>query len=323
MFRSFWLLLVIFGISAQFVFAAEIAPDSITSCQNAFDYKSIEFPVVNTIKICSNSGKIPTGYVAELDMAVCDDKLCANVILKIYWDLAGNYMQFDTIAGKPLTKFDHKRFSAGDYKKLDQILKDKNSVLRILQKEDLIDRTIKIRSVTVDAVTGATPTTIKNSVVEGAVYSSYALWHFVNGPLKDSIRSCTLRIYSEKIVGQLLGSSNYETQLLALRQFKPADYSTHFEQISAMVRKSIPLVKAYIIAKMPLPLHNQEQNKAFVQFFSNLDTYSKSIFIDRITGDRQLANCFLPLMKPLIKYLDEHQLEKCALASQKFGISRF
>jgi hypothetical protein len=310
----------IFGILAQLVCAAEIDPDNTITCRKAFDYKSIEFPVVNTIKICNNSAQIPSGYLAELNMAVCDDKLCANVIVKIFWDLAGNYVQFDTIAGKPLTKFDHKRFIADDYKKLDQILKDKNSILRDLPKENLIDRTIKIRSATVDAVTGATPTTIKNSVVEGAVYSSYGLWHFVNGPVKDSIRAYTLRIYSDEIVRQLLGSSNYETQLFALKKFQPEDYCSHFDQIIEVVRKSVPLVKAYIIAKMPLPLHNQEQNKAFVRLFPNLDTYSKSIFIDRITADSQLSNCFLPLMKPLIKNLDQRQMGKCSLAAEKFGI---
>lgn len=256
-------------------------------------------------------------------MAVCDDKLCANVLLELYWDLAGNYVRFDTITGSPLTKFDHKRFSDTDYKKLDQILKDRNSMLRVLEKSELVDKNIKMKATSVDAVSGATTATIKNAVVEGAVYSSYVLWHFVNGSVKNSIRTFTLSIYSGQIANQMLSSENYETQLFAIKQMKPADYNSNFLEICQVIRKSVPLIKAYLISKISLPFKDQQQNQTFVSLFPKLDGYSKSIFIDRITVDRQLTEIFLSVMEAQLPNLDQRVITKLQLAACKFKISGY
>jgi hypothetical protein len=305
-------------ISAYFVSIARNSGESLKNCQTAFKFKSEEF--ADSINVCIFGDTEPAGYLAQVDMVVCDDKLCANVLLKLYWDFAGNYLRFDTIAGKPLTKFDHKKFNANDYQKLDRILKDKNSMLRVLEKEDLIDKNVKIKATTVDAVTGATPATIKNAVVEGAVYTSYALWHFVNGSVGNRMRTYTLLHFSEDIANLMFSSANYETQLFAIKQIKSDDYSIHFEQICKMITRGVPLIKAYLIGKIPLPFNDQEQNKKLVLLFPGLDSYSKSVFIDRVTADHQLAVVFLPLMKTQLESLDQKQLDKYRIACQKFGI---
>jgi hypothetical protein len=172
-------------------------------------------------------------------------------------------------------------------------------------------------------VSGATPTTIKNAIVEGAVYSSYTLWHFVNGFVSDSIRAYTLHIYSEDIARQMFSSPNYETQLFAIKQLKTADYSTHFDQICQVIRHGVPLIKAYLIGEIPLPFNDQELNRKFVEFFPELDLFSKSVFIDRITGVKQIATIFLPLLRTHLEILDQRQLEKYLLAYQKFEIQGY
>lgn len=270
--------------------------DQVNTCSKAFVYKSDEFAVADVIRICRDAEKIPIGYESRINTPVCDDKLCANVILMFYWDLAGNYVRFDTLPGKPLTKFDHKRFSEADYKKIDQLLKDKNSMLRVLDKEDLVDKTVKIKSTTVDAVTGATPKTIKNAVVEGAVYSSFTLWHFINGAVKDSMAAYTRSIYSDRIAMRLLKSENYESQLFALKQWSETDYELHTDLLFQVIKQSAPLVRAYIITKAPLPFKSMGKNKALVAIFPDLDAYSKSILLNRILADKKLLNIFAPLM---------------------------
>lgn len=317
------LCIIVLSLSVHLTYATEYSPDSLYSCNKAFVFKTDEFAVAQTINIYSNADKIQTGYAADINLAVCDDKLCANVILKIYWDLAGNYLKFDTLTGKPLTKFDHKRFVEADYKKLDQILKDKNSMLRILNKEDLIDKSIILKATTVDAVTGATPATIKKSVVEGAVYSTYSLWHFVNGTVKDSMRAYTAGIYTDQVARQLINSDNYETQLFALRRMSKEDYENALPQLFQVVGRSAPLIKAYILSKVPLPFQDQEQNLRFVKLFPELDVYTRSIFMDRITNDKNLATLFLPLMLPILSNLDKKQLEQYLGAYQKFEIPGF
>ena len=319
----FKLCIITLGFAGQFFCATAESLDSLTTCRKAFMFKSDDFAGANTIKIRSDADQTPVGYEADLNMPVCDDKLCANVYLKIYWDLAGNYSRFDTISGKALTKFDHKPFTDADYKKLDQILKDRNSTLRILEKNDLIDKSVKLRATTVDAVTGATPKTIKNAVVEGAVYSSYALWHFVNGSVKDSIRSFTFRIYSEKMARRMLESNNFETQLFALRQMKANEFEDRAKLLFQVIRKSSPLIRAYIINNALLPFQDQATNSQFVSLFPELDGYSKSIFLDRIISEKRIAATFLPLMLLQAKKLDERQLEKLKSASEKYKIDGF
>lgn len=292
----------------------------VDSCKTAFNYVFDENRFENTIKICSNSSQIPFRYEADINMPVCDDTLCANVILQIYWDLAGNYAGFDTIPGFPLTKFDHKKFTTVDYKKLDQILKNRNSMLRILNKEDLVDKSVKVKSETVDAVTGATPQTVKKSVVEGAVYSSYSLWHFVNGAIKTNFVNFTLNIYSEPISRQMLLSDNYETQLFALRKWSETDYESQSDLLFQIIWHSVPLVKANAITKTPLPFKSSEKNHQFVALFPMLDNYSKSIFMNRVIKEKSVAEVFLPLIIKNSKDFNKKQLEQIAEACRKFEI---
>lgn len=291
-------------------------------CTTAYEYVG-EHLEIHVIEICSDPENIPFCYKADLNMPVCDDTLCANAILRIYWDLAGNYTGFDTIRGFPLTKFDHIKFTTEDYRKLDLILKNRNSMLRILNKEDLIDMSVKIKSKTVDAVTGATPQTIKKSVVEGAVYSSFALWHFVNGPVKNNMANHTQGIYNEAVSRRLLLSNNYETQLFALRKWSNNDYAIHSDLLFQVIEKSVPLIKANAILKTPLPFESMEKNKKFVGLFPILDNYSKSIFVNRVITEKNIAEVFLPLIISNIRDFNKKQIEQIADACQKFGIEGY
>jgi hypothetical protein len=321
--RNPGLCVVIWIITAGLFPTASILQVCGDSCYIAFKFKTDEYVEPNSIKICTNTSQIPFGYQASIDMPVCDDTLCANVVLMFYWDLAGNYRRFDTIPGKPLTKFDHKKFMSSDYLKLDQILKNRNSILRNLKKEELVDKTVKIKAVTVDAVTGATQQTIKKSVVDGAVYSSFTLWHFVNGSIKDSMAAFTEGIYSELIARQMLLSDNYETQLFALRKWSNTDYELHSDLLFQVIRQGVPLIRAYTINKAPLPFSSIEKNRQFVSLFPVIDDYSKSIFLNRITSEENPAKVLLPLLNKEMIDFNEKQLEQIAAAFQKFEIPDF
>jgi hypothetical protein len=261
-----------------------------------FEFRSLDYGQKTVSTILLNEQQQPSRYEANLNMPVCDDNLCANVVVKMYWDLAGNYSGFDTLAGKPLTKFDHRLFSSADYLKLDEILGDKNSILRVLGKDELTDKSVKLKSSTVDAVTGATPASVKEQVVEGAVYSVFTLWHFVNGTVKDSIQYFTKSIFSDKLAKQMLYASNYETQLFALKLLPDSFYETNASLIFDSMRKSSPLIRSFIINKMPLPFTNPENNKAFASLYAELDSYSKSMFLQRMTASKGIANIFVPLL---------------------------
>lgn len=307
-------------LSLMFLPPLAISQEQFEPCTIAFNFIADEHGIENTINICNNVNQVPCQYEAKINMPVCEDTLCANVVLKIFWDLAGNYKDFDTIPGNPLTKFDHKKFEPADYLKLDKILKSRNSMLRILRKEDLIDKSVKVKSETVDAVTGATPKTVKNSVVEGAVYTSFTLWHFINGPIKNKLANFTQNIYSEQIAEQLLTSENYESQLFALRKLSEKDFENHTDLLFDIIGQSVPLIKAYIIVKAPLPFSDIEKNKQFISLFPVLDNYSKSMFLNRIITEESVAKSLLPLVFPIFDKLNRKQQELIILAFQNFEV---
>ena len=293
--------------------------DSEPTLRKAFSYKADDFAVAQIVNL-HLLDNTPEYFEARLNIPVCDDKLCAPVFAKIKWDLAGNYLAFDTIEGNPLTKFDHKRFSGDDYQKLDQILKDKNSILQSLSKNDLVDKSIRVKASTVDAVTGATPATIKQAIVEGAVYSSFTLWHFVNGAIGDSIRAFTLKNYSLAIACKLLDSENFESQLFALKQFKQQELSENFDRLLPLIEKSSPIVRAYFINKLPLPFAEKQKNSNLFEAYKRLDNYSKSIFSDRIISSKEIAVVFAPLIFDHMNAFDEKQQQKLISGIQKLGL---
>lgn len=314
------LVILILIFSPNLFYAASFSQELSDSCRFAFKFVPDEFEVENSIYICTNNKKLPFQYKSEVNMPVCDDTLCANVVLKIYWDLAGNYAGFDTIPGKPLTKFDHKKFNSADYLKLDEILKNRNNPLRMLNKEDLVDKSVKIKATTVDAVTGATPATIKKATVEGAVYTSFTLWHFVNGAIRNRMALFTQNIYSEPVALQMMNSDNYETQLFVLRNLSEKDYEKHIDLLFKVIDQSAPLIKAYIITKAPLPFGEFEKNRQFAALFPKLDDYSKSIFLNRVTTEKEVALVFLPMLLSVSGNFNNKQQELITGACQKFEI---
>lgn len=294
----------------------------IKSCRTAFSFKSDDLAEAITIELCHDSAQVPFGYQTELNMPVCDDNLCANVCLDVYWDLAGNYSGFDTIAGKALTKFDHKPFTGADYQKLDHILSDRNSMIRILSEDELIDKNIKLQAKTMDAVTGATPATIKNAVIEGAAYSSYALWHLVNGPIRNRMQQHTLTIFSMQAAAQMLRSENFETQLFALKQLSASDYESEANLIFRVLKKSSPLVRAYVINKIPLPFDNHEKNLELVRLYPGLDKYSQNVLINRIISSKAAAEVFVPLIDTTSGFSDPKQRQVLHEAAAKYQFQK-
>jgi hypothetical protein len=119
----------------------------------------------------------------------------------------------------------------------------------------------------------------------------------------------------------MLGSDNFETQLFALKQIPQEQYESRFEMLFQVIRKSSPLIRAYIMNRAPLPFHDQEKNRKLALLFPDLDGYSKSSFIDRITTEKQIALVYLPLMLPQIQLLNQKQQDKILIQIQKFEIS--
>ncbi len=225
-------------------------------------------------------------YESILRTPVCDDTLCQIVQIKVFWDLIGDYIRFDTLAGYPLTKNDHLLFTPEDYSKLQATLKDGNSILGRKSESELLDNNRIRYSQKIDALTGATDLQIKNAVVDGALYSTYTLWHLVNGDIKNILSECTIKNYNSKMEQQLLFSDNTKSIIFALKQFDEEDYVNRFQEIIQVMKKRYPLVNFYIAKNLPSEVFLSEDNINFLnQIWQLLDPNTKSILADNMSFD--------------------------------------
>jgi hypothetical protein len=150
----------------------------------------------------------PAGYSMNLVNSVCLDEKCKLVEVTMHWDDAGNYSRLEYPEKRPLTKVEHDPFTEEDYLRLDQILKDKKSILQkhslaYLAKEP--DKPKKKKDSNkftsflnpegddedVDGESKATPAAVKEAVVKDAAWTTWVLWNYANTEIVPILRAET------------------------------------------------------------------------------------------------------------------------------------
>lgn len=164
---------------------------------------------------------------------ICTTGICRMVRLWIFWDGTGNYLGIQLDENDPLTKSDHSPFASHDYTRLDEILADTVSILKDLSYEDLtVEEEVNNDNMglfEVDGYSSATAATLKEYVVDDAVFTCYTLWHTVYGETKDHIDDLLQERINEQYIRYLLnGDANQ--QLFALGNINQrSDYFPEFE----------------------------------------------------------------------------------------------
>ncbi len=164
---------------------------------------------------------------------ICTTGICRMVRLWIFWDGTGNYLGIQLEENDPLTKSDHTPFVPGDYARLDEIMADTVSILRDLLYEDLtveqkVDKEEK-GIFEVDGYSSATAPSLKEYVVDDAVFTCYTLWHTVYGETKAYIDDLLKERINPGYIEHLMnGDSNQ--QLFALENIRQQNkYFPEFE----------------------------------------------------------------------------------------------
>jgi hypothetical protein len=227
---------------------------------------------------------LPEIYHCLVNTPVCSDSLCRMLVLDVYWDLLGNFSRFEVPGSRPLTKWDHLEFTREDYLKLEEILKDKNSLLGTVKDVSaLFDPATKKISEKVDAVTGATRETIKNAVVPGAVYSSYTLWHVVNGEISSGIQKYTLLYRGPALIKKFLLSDNYHYHYEALDYLISMGYEGHLRELIQMLSNSDPFVTRRAVSQFPKAwLENEQFQSVVTALMDRFDYRAQEIWLDRM-----------------------------------------
>ncbi|QMW02237.1 hypothetical protein [Spirosoma foliorum] len=169
-----------------------------------------------TLKLAFDERDQPAYFFRNVFTPVCLTGECKPVYINFYWDLLGNYTRYDLPPGEVLTKMDHREFKQEDYDKLRDILDNTNSLLKDVAMEDLVGKGTENLADSVDAKAGATLKTVKNEVIDGAVYTCYTLWHIAHGKVADEMQKITESYRTDDLLHRFLTSSNYHYQYWAM-----------------------------------------------------------------------------------------------------------
>ena len=203
---------------------------------------------------------------------ICISGLCRMVRLWIFWDETANYLGIQLSEDDPLTKSDHTPFNPQDYIRLDEILSDTVSILKDLSYEDLtVDEKISKAEEAffeVDGYSGATSSSLKEYVVDDAVFTCYTLWHTVYGETKAYIDNLLKERISPEYLTRLMNGTNRQ-QLFALENIRNNDkYFSTFESriLNFIASEDIHIAEKAISLITPDYLSNPEKQSRFVGF---------------------------------------------------------
>lgn len=252
----------------------------------------------------------PVHYSGHVDAAVCEDGLCKLLVIDIFWDLLGNFLKYELPPGEALTKLDHEEFSGDDHTKLRRILSDKASILRDYRLEDLIVRPVLAQSRDVDAVTAATRADVKDAVVGGAVYSTYVLWHIVNGPISFRIEQYSKPFLTEERIGRMFYSDNFYYQYYALNSVSREDSPEYTDGVVHLVANGRDYIPYFAIEKVPgAAWRDAKYQQILLPVLGTADFELQNAILDRLSGVT-LDQRALTLLATSLDGLTDRQLMK-------------
>ncbi len=158
-----------------------------------------------------------TLYYIDVESVSCGDNQCKIVPVRLFFNELGFYDGLQLKKGFRLEKAKGKRFKKKDYRKLDEVILNKNLGLAKVAKEKLVEKQAGL--VGVDAVSGATtPVLAENEYVKGAVWTCYTLWHWVHGGIFQVIRNNTGNEKSRHDLEKYLAGDDKRYSRFALEQ---------------------------------------------------------------------------------------------------------
>lgn len=241
-----------------------------------------------TLKLAFNEKGEPAYFFRNIFTPVCITGECKPVYINFYWDLLGNYQRYDFPPREILTKMDHREFKPEDYQKLQAILFNKQSLLGEYAIEDLIGKGSEKLADSVDAKTGATLKTIKNEVIEGAVYTCYTLWHIAHGKkVISEMQKITTTLQSDALLHRFLASDNYYYQYWAIAKIvdPTGEVPSQFtDELLSLVRgKNVFVARHVLEAVSPKTLASKPRQTWLVETY-RAGSYSLQLAILKKAG---------------------------------------
>ncbi|NQU55239.1 MAG: hypothetical protein HQ522_22195 [Bacteroidetes bacterium] len=244
----------------------------------------------DTLFIHYNLNEAPVMYSRPIITSVCIDGECRLVNIELFWNITGRYLGFELPKGEFLSKTKHAPFNAKEYDRLHNLLGDPLSALANYSMKDLATPNDSTKT-KVDAVSSATIAAVLNYIVEGAVYTTYTLWHITYGETKRTIEKLTSQKLNSELVLRILESNNLKDKVWVLNhisdkmKISPELLQKLMETISG---KDIYLVERSLNALKPEVLTDDLQLK-LATIFENSGFLQKRLIIQKLKETKQLS----------------------------------
>lgn len=257
--------------------------------EKVLTFQGKDTSLIHDVFLLSSEAGFPLLFYSDILTPVCIDNICKPMSIEIYWNLLGAYVGYGVFSEAPLTKYDHDLFEAADYEKLHQLLLNRHSILERRELSDLFDadavaeEKVKFKGREVDAISGATKKEIKESVVEGALYSCYTIWRLAHGEVERKMSRYLDDIYTSQLAEYFLYSDYEDYQLYALKNLEAASFEAYLPRIIEIFHKSKPVTRRYILKKTPKILLKDETTASqLYQDFTDLDINSKTLLVNNL-----------------------------------------
>src|SRR5690606_15835342 len=127
--------------------------------------------------------------------------------------------------------------------------------------------------------------TIQGAVVGGAVFSTYVLWHIVNGPVSSLISEHTEKKFSDSLMVQLLNSDNYHYQYYALNRISEDETHKYLPYIIRLISDGIAYVPYFAIEKIPIEAwKTADTQHHIIRLIDSLDFEMQNEVLNRMNG---------------------------------------
>ena len=225
---------------------------------------------------------IPDFYVAHVKTPVCEESQCYDIEVLLQFDLTGQFLGLDTLAGKGLTKLDHIPFTDGDYRQLQHLLMDERSPLGRYEMEALITDT---RNSELDGFTGATILEIRDIVVDGGVYSCFTLWNLVHRNLKFITQERTKVLFDEGLIRKMVSYKEERYHYFIINNLASEQWLLYEEVLLPLLTFDQGYFLKNAFEKMPVEfLQNEVVQIFFAKRFATLNYFAQVAFLKRLDG---------------------------------------
>ncbi len=258
----------------------------------------------NTLFLNRSEEGYPVSCFRKITTGVCIDDECRILRINLYWTMTGRYLGFELPEGEFLSKTEHVEFNKEEYKKLHNLLSAPYSLLANFRMDELVPK----KNVETDAISAATISDVLAFTVEGAVYTTYTMWHLVYGDTRRKIIKLTEQELTTDLLQIILKSTNYEDRVWGLNHIwgyvKPTDelYELIFENIQndniKLAEKTLEVIPAESAASLSIQLR-------LMNCFNPANDELKQLIIDKLEDGPLLHDKTIDfLASGLYKYSD-------------------